>query len=69
MNLRNQIEQTQAFKNLEPFKQKIYSKSETIKKLNEQLILARKQGYEEWKSEHNPCTTEDRIIKELLQNE
>jgi hypothetical protein len=66
MNIRNKIENTDTFKTLPVFKQNIYKRSDSIKNLNEQYILAQKQGYEVWRESYKPCDTEDKIIKELL---
>lgn len=66
MNIKSKIEDTAAFKGLPPYKQIIYRKAENKNKLQEQYILAKKQGYEEWKQEYKPTNAEDKIIQELL---
>lgn len=66
--MRQQIENTEAFKGFDKWKQTLWSKNANVKKLKEQLIIARQQGYESWKAIHKPCDSEDKIIKELLSN-
>lgn len=66
MNIRTKIENTNTFKGLPVFKQNIYKRNGSIKNLQEQYILAQKQGYELWRESYKPCETEDKIIQELL---
>jgi hypothetical protein len=64
--MRNTIENTAAFKSLEGFRQNIWRKKDNIRKISEELIIARQLGYEAWKAQAKPCDTVDKIVNEIL---
>lgn len=67
MNYRNQIENTEAFKAMEPFKQSIYKKATNIRSISEHIVIAKNIGFDNWKQEHKPNPVEENIVKEIVQ--
>lgn len=67
INLRNDIENTEAFKNLEKTRQIVTDKKDNVKYITDNFIIAKTIGYEAWYKQSNTSPTNRNIIKELLE--
>lgn len=67
LNLRNDIENTEVFKNLEKTRQIVTGKKDNVKYITENFIIAKTIGYETWDKQANTSPTNRSIIKELLE--
>lgn len=64
--MREIIEQTNVFKNLESFKKKIYSSSKNIKEIARLYGIAERLGFEYMIQSQKPNSIDAKIIKELI---
>lgn len=66
--MRQQIENTAAFRGLPAFKRNIYQKSESIRKITDHIIIARTVGYDAWRENNRASDVEAAIVKEMCDN-
>lgn len=64
--MREIIEQTNVFKNLEVFKKKIYSSSKNIKEIVRLYGISERLGFEYMIQSQKPNSIDAKIIKELI---
>ncbi|QEE49865.1 hypothetical protein FUA48_09785 [Flavobacterium alkalisoli] len=64
--MRNLIEKTKTFLNLEPIKQNVYSRREKMNEIKHQYHLASYLGFKKWKEVHKPDSYTENVVKELF---
>lgn len=65
--MRDLIEKTEAFLNLDPVKQIIYKRREKMREVEHQYNLSKHLGFEKWKQQYKPDSYTENVVKELLQ--
>ena len=67
--MRNKIEKTKAFSSLSKIQKSIYGKRAIMLEIENQFIIAKNKGVEQWQTDCQPIPIYKSIINELLEYE